>query len=60
VRNDKKMMKTSEQNTKKLNTKALYLDALYFSLIHRGVREEIAEIQVARIARQKKTDPLDN
>ena len=53
------MTKTQENNTKRLDSESLYNDALYFSLIHRGVREERAELEVARIIRRKKLDALE-
>jgi hypothetical protein len=54
------MIKTREQNTKGLDSETLYKDALYFSLVHRGVREERAKLEVERIVRRKKTETLDS
>lgn len=54
------MIKTREQNTKGLDPETLYKDALYYSLVHRGVREERAKLEVERIVKQKKKDNLNS
>ena len=54
------MIKTHEQNRKSLEKESLYRDALYYSLIHKGVKEERARLEVERIIRRRKAGQLNN
>lgn len=54
------MLKTKEQSRKPYENENLYRDALYYSLIHRGVKEERAKLEVERIIKKIKSGQIYN
>ena len=54
------MMKAQEQARKSLEKESLYRDALYYSLIHKGVREDRARLEVKRIVKRRRAGHLNN